>query len=704
MISSHTLSLFKLFILPPVAWGILVMIFLLFRSLSNFTRTGPTIKEEVSKHFSLFAATSLLRQCLWAFSFAFIMAFTGSFSYLLISICWSVKATIVGYSITAGIALFLISAFLFCDQLLHIPSSLQASAQFRFTRLIPLWKQLNSSLLAGAKKAFVCLFCAHLLFAFLLTLMRQDWTLAVVIGCLGSFYSFVYLLYFHVAKIQPVKSVNPNENRPNILMIGCDTLRADRLGHYQYKRNITPAIDQLVHEGVLFSNCYTPLARTAPALASLLTGLWPHNHKIRSNYPDAENLTLPVKSLAQELKEQGYKTATISDWAGGDLGKIKFGFEHTQLPRDQWNIKNFIRQGPAELRLFLTLFTHNRFGKKFLPELYYLAGIPLTQQLGDETKALISDCSAKNSPFFINLFTSTTHVPFGSDYPYYTHFTASDYEGESRFTMTKLSTPEEVINKQKLGEKSFDVEQVINLYDGCVKQFDDQVSKIISHLDKCGLKDNTIIVIYSDHGTDFFETGSWGQGNSLLGDDPSGRIPLVIVDPHQEGGQVVEQTVRSVDFLPTMLDLLSIKPEKKLDGCSLLPLFTAPETTLDLPAFQETGVWMGRVPGMHPDHVHYPEFLDLIDIPNKLSGTLCIKQEYSNLITRAKDRSIRAGQWKLVYIPTTQGIIYELFNTHSDPDCKKECSSTNPAVLTDLKEKLDAWIYSDPLMSKTLSK
>jgi len=121
-------------------------------------------------------------------------------------------------------------------------------------------------------------------------------------------------------------------------------------------------------------------------------------------------------------------------------------------------------------------------------------------------------------------------------------------------------------------------------------------------------------------------------------------------------------------------------------------------------AFQETGVWMGRVPGMHPHHVHYPEFLDLIDIPDKLSGTLCIKQEYSDLIIRAKDRSIRAGQWKLIYIPTTQGIIYELFNTHSDPGCKKECSSANPAVLTDLKEKLDAWIYSDPLMSKTVSK
>lgn len=699
MLVNSFYSLFQSLVLPSLFWGLTLTLFLLFRSLTNFTRTGPTIKEEISKHFSLFSAWALIRQCLWAFSITCLLALTGSFSYLLISICWSITASLTGSFIAAGIAVFSITAFQFCNQLLHIPSSLQASAQFRFTRLIPLWKQLTPALINTIKIGAFCLFWGHLFLALLLMLLEMNWPFAIVIACLASLYCSLYLIYLRESEVQPIECVKPDKNRPNILMIGCDTLRADRLGYYQYKRNLTPAIDQLVNEGVLFSNCYTPLARTAPALTSLLTGLWPHNHKIRSNYPDAENLTLPVKSLVQELKERGYKTAAITDWAGCDLEKIKFGFEKTQLPSDQWNIKNFIRQGPAELRLFLSLFTHNRFGKHFLPELYYLAGVPLTQQLGNEAKSLISEYSSGGTPFFLNLFSATTHVPFGSDYPYYTLFTDPAYEGESRFIMTKLSTPEEVIKKQKLGQESFDLNQVIGLYDGCVKQFDDEVAGIVNHLEQCNLKDNTIIVIYSDHGTDFFETGSWGQGNSLLGNDPSGRIPLLIVDPQQEGGHIVDQTVRSVDFVPTMLDRLSIKPANELDGTSLLPLFTAPETALGLYAFQETGIWMGKVPGMPPNHLHYPDFLELIDIPNKQSGTLCIKSEYSKLVINAKDRSIRSDHWKLVYLPTTQGEIYQLFNVKTDPECTEDVSNNNPSTLLELKEKLDQWIYSDPLMN-----
>ncbi len=694
--------LFQALFFASFIWAVALTGFLLFRSLCNFTRTGPNIKKEISDHFSLFAAQSLLRQCLWALFFSFFASLLGALSFLFISICWSIPANIIGYSLMAGAALFCITIYQFCHQLLNTPSSLQASAQFRFTRLIPLWRKLSPPILDWIKKIALWLFFGHFCFALLVLALNRNWATLIIVIVLSSLYFSLYWLYFCDRKVQPIKNSEPNKKQPNIIMLGCDTLRADRLGHYRYKRDLTPCIDQLVNEGVLFSNCYTPLARTAPALASLLSGLWPHNHKIRSNYPDAENLTLPVKSLAQELKEKGYKTAAIGDWAGCDLEKIKFGFESTQLPDDQWNIKNFIRQGPAEIRFFLTLFTHNRFGKKFLPELYYLAGVPLTRQLGNETKALISKYSAEDRPFFINLFSATTHVPFGSDYPYYTLFTNPDYEGESRFTMTKLSTPEEIIRKQKLGQESFDVAQVIGLYDGCVKQFDDEVRGIVDHLKQCDQKENTIIVIYSDHGTDFFETGSWGQGNTLLGDDPSGRIPLIIIDPEESSGQVVEQTIRTVDFVPTMLDRLGIKPEAKLDGTSLLPLFKKPEIPLDLYAFQETGVWMGRVPGMPANHLHYPEFMELLDIPDKSSGTLCIKREYSHLILNAKDRSIRDNQWKLIYIPTSEGVVYKLFDLTLDPECSKDISSTNQTTFLELKDKLNAWIYSDPLMKQEL--
>ncbi|MBV1928450.1 MAG: sulfatase-like hydrolase/transferase [Gammaproteobacteria bacterium] len=485
-------------------------------------------------------------------------------------------------------------------------------------------------------------------------------------------------------------------------MIGSDTLRGDRLGAADYVRNLTPSIDQLTERSISFTNCYTPLARTAPSLTSLLTGTWPQNHGIRTNYPYAEQLKLPVDNLIATLNQAGYSTTAIADWAGADLGKIDFGFKQRYIPKDQWNLKYLLRQGPAGIRLFLSLFCHNRFGKKYLPELYYLAGIPLTKQLFSDTRELLSEVADSGEPFCINLFTATTHVPFGSNYPYYDLFTPKDYSGDSQFIMTKLASPEEIIEKQELGPEAFDVPQILNLYDGCVVQFDDEVGKLLSHLEDCGLADNTIVVIYSDHGADFFETGSWGQGNTLMGNDPSGRVPLIIHDPRQQQAHVVEQTVRTIDIAPSLLELLKLPPLKTQDGQSLVAAMNDPDVNLNLLAYQETGLWLGRVPGAHPQHLDYPNLLELLDIPDKKSGMLAIKSEFYSRVVEAKDRSIRNDRWKLIAMPTETGVIYRLFDLKKDPVCTKDLATSKIEIFNKLKVELDALIASDPVVRNTI--
>ena len=186
---------------------------------------------------------------------------------------------------------------------------------------------------------------------------------------------------------------------PNILMIGSDTLRADRLGALGYRRALTPHLDQLATSGVLFTNCYVPCARTAPSLISMLTGTWPHTHGVRDNYADDEATRLKVDALPTRLKQVGYRTAAISDWCGADMGKFSFGFDYTDLPEDQWNLKYLIRQGPKDLRLFVSLFTHNRLGRLLLPEIYYLGGVPLTQQMGKRARRLVSRLAESAEPF-----------------------------------------------------------------------------------------------------------------------------------------------------------------------------------------------------------------------------------------------------------------------------------------------------------------
>jgi len=681
------------FIICPLVIALLLTFLLGVLSLFNLNRTGPKIKHEIEENYKYYAIFYFLHLCGWAFLFFFLMSLAGELSLVPLSILTGLfNLNIVSLLLSGLVFCTIISCYQFLRHLLYIPSSLQISFSFRFSRLFPLWKILSPSLLAAFKWFFLFLF-SGLTLSFALIHVDNHIYISVLLISILVFYWLLLIVSTWKKEPIPTKDIKQH-NQLNIIMIGSDTLRFDRLGQVKNNIDITPHINKLISQGTLLTNCITPLARTAPSLASLFTGLWPHHHKIRSNFLYPSEYNLPQKTLIQIFKEQGYHTAAVSDWAGSDFGKINFGFDEVQAPKDQWNLRLLIRQGPPLLRFFLSLFTHNRFGKKFLPELYYLAGIPLTQELGRDFRHMISNAARKDKPFLLNLFTSTTHVPFGSEYPYYNLFTPKDYVGESRFIMTKLATPEEIMQKQELGAEAFDLPQILNLYDGCVKQFDDEVGKIIDFVDKCGLTDNTVFIVYSDHGADFFETGCWGQGNTLRGNDPSGRIPIVIKGPKIPKNVRFNHLTRSIDIMPTLLALLNMESVTNLDGVNLLPNLYD-NTNPELFAFQETGEWLADVPGMHPAQLRYPNIVDLLDIPDKKTGTLVINKQFYDLVIRAKNRSVQNERWKLIYIPTHYGVEYELYDLQSDPNCEVNRVKSHAEIYNHLKAVLEQWMEED---------
>ena len=344
---------------------------------------------------------------------------------------------------------------------------------------------------------------------------------------------------------------------PNILLVGPTRCAPIAWAHLAIVAR-SPEHRRSGKQGVLFKNCYVPCARTAPSLVSMLTGTWPHTHGIRDNFIADTEVRLNVSALPQLLKPLGYRTAAVSDWCGSDMGKFAFGFDYADLPEDQWNLKYLIRQGPKDLRLFVSLFTHNRLGRLLLPELYYLGGVPLTSQMGRRARRLVSRLAASPQPFFLNVFYSTTHPPFASEWPWYTRFADPAYAGESKFAMSKLTDPFEIIRRQGAPKEEFDLDQIIDLYDGCVAQFDDEVGRMLEHLEACGLAQNTIVVVYSDHGMEFFEHDTWGQGNSAVGDF-SPRVPLVIRDPRKPAGGD-ETPWFAASIWPHLLELAGSRP------------------------------------------------------------------------------------------------------------------------------------------------
>jgi arylsulfatase A-like enzyme len=294
----------------------------------------------------------------------------------------------------------------------------------------------------------------------------------------------------------------------------------------------------------------------------------------------------------------------------------------------------------------------------------------------------------------MNTFVSTTHPPFGSEWPYYTLFSDPAYAGESKFVMARLTDPWDIIRRQRDTKKDFDIDQIIDLYDGSVRNFDEEVKRIVDHLRECGLADNTIVVIYSDHGMEFFEHDTWGQGNSVRG-DASAKIPLLIVDPRRPGAGACPSIVRSIDLAPTLLDLVGLPVSDRMDGVSLKPYLEGAGIGPELSALNETGIWVTDVPGLPANHLRYPDLLELLEVPDKRTGTLAIKREFQDVVVRAKDRMIRHGRWKLTYQPLRDGPRYALYDLERDPDCLRDVAAEHPEVLADLEARLRRWLGSE---------
>ncbi len=672
--------------------ALIFTLLLLAKSLLDFTQTGPKMREEVLAHYRGYLAMSLARLTLAAFLLSFALALPGTMAYLMGLAILDLPYSDLPAVLAAAASLGLLTVLQFCRILLLSPGIIVASLHYSPSRLYPLWEQLSEPRLKWAARSLLAAYAVWVV-AGIAALISHGEDIAAFSLLAAHAVALIFLVKF-VQDGEPPSLATPAEHdRPNILMLGSDTLRADRLGAAGYRRALTPNLDRLAARGALLEQCYVPCARTAPSLLSLLSGMWPHHHGIRDNFVADDQTCLDLLALPDLLAQAGYHTAALGDWAAADLGKFDLGFHEVDVPADQWNLKFFLRQGPKDIRLFLSLFSLNTLGKFFLEEIYFLAGVPLTRQLGLQTRRMLARLGQGDRPFFLNVFMASTHPPFASEYPYYTLFADPAYRGPSKFSMARLTDPFEIIRRQGEPREEFDLDQILDLYDGCVKSFDDETGRILEYLENSGLAENTLVVVYSDHGMEFFEHETWGQGNSAIGDF-SARVPVILAGPHVPPSTRLSGVTRTVDIAPTLLELLGLTANSRMDGKSLAGALHG-ETLPDLPAFYETGIWLTDLPGMPEGHLRYPDLTDLLEIPDRASGTMALKREYQARVITAKDRMIREGRWKLVYQPLEHSHLLRLFDIDRDPGCKCDVIADHPYIGQSLWTKLQAWMVPD---------
>lgn len=281
--------------------------------------------------------------------------------------------------------------------------------------------------------------------------------------------------------------IRSRENPKLMIVIMLDTLRADHMSLYGYGRKTTPAIDDLSRESLVFENAYSTTSWTLPAHVSLFSGKEILDHGVLSQ----DNRIAESYPLFPEiLQRRGYATAAFT---GGGFIEDNYGFHrgfqiYSNRPGDIFHLNS------AELVFdnFRTFLERNRDG----------------------------DC-------FLFLHTYQMHAPYKAPAPYFRAFNPqlkNNMKGVSSFLQLKTEAFKPLAPEQR--------QELVDLYDAAILYTDQAlVKKLIDYLKANNLYDQSLLVILSDHGEEFFDHGSWEHGHTLYRELI--RIPLLVKFPRQ---------------------------------------------------------------------------------------------------------------------------------------------------------------------------
>jgi choline-sulfatase len=362
--------------------------------------------------------------------------------------------------------------------------------------------------------------------------------------------------------------------QPNILIILPDELRADALGCAGHPVYRTPNVDRIAREGVRFTNAYCTGPLCMPARASMISGLYPHNHGVQEN---AGSLPADDESYARLLRDAGYATAYIgkthfgSDAPGRDFVSHEAfvqrrGFDHVhQIPGPAALTKtdNHLTRRWAQLGLLEKYREDYRRRAKDDGAGAWASPLPLEEfadsYVGEKAEEWLRGYQDAK-PFLLVVGFGGPHPPFDAPEPY-----ASMYDPD---TIPHPIPPEEVPGDWDRKVRIAKV-RMAN-YGGKIALIDDRVGRILSILDERGWTENTLVIFLSDHGE---MGGDHGRYHKSVFFESSARIPFMVRWPAAlPAGTTVDALIEQLDLFATVVEAGGAPPSERAFARSLLPL------------------------------------------------------------------------------------------------------------------------------------
>jgi len=388
-----------------------------------------------------------------------------------------------------------------------------------------------------------------------------------------------------------------NTRRPNIVVLMTDQQRLDTVSAYGLNSICrTPHIDALAARGVRFDAAFTPTAICSPARASFHTGLYPHHHGVTAN---GLSIRDGVRGIPDYLTEVGYRCGYAGKWHAdqqrgpsqlGYVGKdfIGYAFPGSKLlPGLQFGLPPKNKPNHYEEYLkergFIPYPTvsHRYVGtnpSNQAQEMFALHEGPVESSIeyfvAEEANRVIDELAAGEEPFFLWANFWGPHTPCLIPEPYFSMYDPDSIPEHPSYCETFENKPyrQQLIERMwglgDYGWKGF--QEISARYYGHCTLIDDQVGRIVAHLERIGLADDTIIIYTADHGDCLGAHKLIEKGEFMY--DEIYRIPLVVAHPDcRAPGSTNEDFVYLHEITSSILDIAGAGVPDQLDGPSFLP-------------------------------------------------------------------------------------------------------------------------------------